>query len=163
MENFNYYVSLYKDQLQKGDIQIAYNGLVKFVTEMKTTLSKKWKDEFLFRNVFSGYMDYTYFYFSNNYLKERKLRFGFVLNQEKMQFELWLLGQNIKVQDYYWEVFKISRWNEDIALRPKYSTIEIILEKEPDFNNLDLLAKKLDKKMQKEVFEIIEFLKSLDA
>jgi uncharacterized protein YheU (UPF0270 family) len=31
MKNLNHYVAIYKEQLNKGDILIAYNELVKFV------------------------------------------------------------------------------------------------------------------------------------
>ena len=36
--------------------------------------------------------------FINEFLRERKLRFGIVLNHEKMKFELWLMGQNAGIQ-----------------------------------------------------------------
>lgn len=32
MKNLNQYVAIYKEQLDKGDIQEAYVGLVKYVT-----------------------------------------------------------------------------------------------------------------------------------
>ena len=98
MKDFNKYVSIYKDQLDKGNIQKAYTGLVKYVMKLKTIFAKDLSDKFTIGNILRGYMDYTYFYFSNDYLKKNKLKFGLVLNHEKMRFEIWLLGQTIDIQ-----------------------------------------------------------------
>lgn len=68
-------------------------------------------------------MDYTYFSFFNEYLKNHKLRIGIIINHEKMQFELWLMGQNASIQKEYWEIFKDTNWNKDI---------KILLEQYPD-------------------------------
>ena len=54
---------------------------------------------------------YTYFPVFNQFLRNQKLRFGVVLNHEKMQFEFWLMGQNADVQRAYWELLKDSVWN----------------------------------------------------
>lgn len=68
-KTLNDYVALYKEQLDKGDIQEAYVRLVKYVAHLRTFLSKKLSDTYSFSNPFQGYMDYTYFYYSNNFLK----------------------------------------------------------------------------------------------
>ena len=40
MKNLNHYVTLYKAQLDKGDILIAYNALVKFVMQLRVDFIK---------------------------------------------------------------------------------------------------------------------------
>ena len=80
-KKLNDYVAAYKHQLEIGDIQEAYVGLVKYVTRLGTALSKNLSENYSFGNIFQGYMDYTYFYYSNDFLKKRKLRMGLVLNQ----------------------------------------------------------------------------------
>ena len=97
-KGLNYLVLVYKEQLQKGDIQIAYTELVKFVMKLKTLFSKELAHDFSFGNIFQGYMDYTYFYYSNNYFKNRKLKLGLVLNHKEMRFEIWFLGQTKDIQ-----------------------------------------------------------------
>ena len=74
MKNFNNYVAIYKEQLEKGDIQKAYTGLVRYMLNLKTHFSKTMTNDFSFGNTSQGYMDYTYFYFFNEFLRERKLR-----------------------------------------------------------------------------------------
>lgn len=113
MKDFNKYVSIYKDALEEGNIQKAYICLVKYVSNLKSDFSKTYIDRFSCGNVFPSNMDYTYFYFFNNYLRALKLRFGVVLNHEKLRFELWLMGQNKDVQKQYWELLKSTKWNKN--------------------------------------------------
>lgn len=147
MKELNYYVDIYKKQLERGDIQKAYVGLVKYLTSLGTTLSKKLSDTYSFGNLFQGYMDYTYCYYSNDFLKERKLKMGLVLNHSKMQFEIWLLGQTIPIQEKYWQYFKTTKWNENRTTKPQYSILETVLIDNPNFNDLEKLSKQIENKL----------------
>jgi hypothetical protein len=42
MKDFTYFIGLYKEQLEKGDIQEAYVGLIKYVTRLRTTRFLFW-------------------------------------------------------------------------------------------------------------------------
>jgi hypothetical protein len=137
--NFNTSVAAYKRQLEVGDIQVAYAGLIKFVARLKTRFSKTLKKRFSFGAIFQGYMDYTYFYFSNSFCRERKLKFGLVLNHEDMRFEIWLLGRTKDIQERYWHLLKGTEWIQGEAV-PKYSIFEHILIESPDFSDLDTLS-----------------------
>lgn len=145
MKDLNYFVDKYKEQLDKGDIQEAYVGLVKYVTKLGTNLSNNLVDTYSFGSIFQGYMDYTYFYYTNYFLKKRKLKMGLVLNHTKMQFEIWLLGQTIPIQEKYWNYFKSTKWNKERTTRPKYSILETVLIDKPNFNDLEKLTNKLKK------------------
>nr|WP_260256591.1 hypothetical protein [Elizabethkingia miricola] len=87
MKTLNDYVQVYKEQLVKKDIQKAYHGLMKYMMSLKASSSGVYEGRFSFGNISFGYMDFTYFPFHNEFLRERKLRFGIVLNHEKMRFE----------------------------------------------------------------------------
>lgn len=160
MKDFNHYVDKYKEQLDKGDIQEAYVGLVKYVTRLGTTLSKNLSESYSFGSLFQGYMDYTYFYYSNDLLKKRKLKMGLVLNHSKMQFEIWLLGQTIPIQEKYWEYFKSTKWNKDRMTRPQYSILETVLIEKPNFNDLEKLTKQIENKLISITDKIIEDIKT---
>jgi hypothetical protein len=147
MKDLNYYVDKYKEQLDIGDIQEAYVGLVKYVTRLGTTLSNNLSESYSFGNLFQGYMDYTYFYYSNDFLKKRKLKMGLVLNHRKMQFEIWLLGQTIPIQEKYWQYFKATKWNKGRTTKPKYSILETVLIENPNFKDLDKLSKQIEDKL----------------
>ena len=107
-------------------------------------------------------MDYTYFYYSNEFLKGKKLKLGLVLNHSEMRFEIWLLGNTIAVQKKYWSLLKTSKWNKDKNVMPKYSVLEAILENEPDFDNLPLLSQKIENKLIETSNEIIDAIKQLN-
>lgn len=162
MEDLNKYITIYKEQLKKGDILIAYNEVVKFVMKLRADLMKSLSEQYSFAGILHGYMDYTYFYYSNSFLRSRKLKFGLVLNHVEMRFELWLLGGTLPVQQEYWELSKTTKWNSNRSDMPKYSICEAILVETPDFNNLDTLAKQIETKMIKVSDEILDFLKSID-
>ena len=159
MKKLNDYVNVYKEQLKNGDIQQAYDGLVKYVMRLRTNLSKNLSDSYSFGSLFQGYMDYTYFYYSNDFLKKRKLKFALVLNHTSMQFEVWLLGQTAPIQEEYWQYFKTTKWNKDRATKPKYSILETVLIEDPNFNDLDLLSQQIQDKLLIVSREIIDEIK----
>ncbi|WCL48298.1 DUF7000 family protein [Leptospira sp. GIMC2001] len=159
MKDLNFYVKAYKDQLDQGDIQEAYIGLMKYMSRLGTALSKNLTDSYSFGSLFQGYMDYTYFYYSNEFLKDRKLKMGLVLNHVKMQFEIWLLGQTIPIQEKYWEYFKTTKWNKNRTTKPQYSILEAVLIESPNFNDLDKLTKKIEEKLVITTDEILQEIK----
>jgi len=161
MEKLNDYIAIYKEQLDKGDIQKAYKGLIKYMLSLKSYLSKELQNSFFFGNISLGYMDYSYFPFFNEFLREEKLRFGIVLNHEKCRFELWLMGQNADIQRKYWEMLKTTKWNRDKEMMPKYSVLEVILVKTPNFNELDILSQEIEKETIRITREIIDCIERI--
>jgi hypothetical protein len=153
-------VSVYKKQLAKGDIKVAYTELVKYVMKLKMQFSKELADKFSFGNIFQGYMDYTYFYYSNEYLNKRKLKFGLVLNHLDMRFEIWLLGQTKDIQKKYWSALKHTHWitTDDI---PQYSIFDLVILDNPDFNDLDILSNQIKKKLITASDDILNTLKTV--
>lgn len=152
-------LDLYKEQLSYGYIQTAYITLTKYVAELKSNFSTQYKTG----NISFGYLDYTYFSFFNQYLREQKLRFGVVLNHKKMQFELWLMGQNKDVQIKYWEILRNSKWNDNRKGMPKYSVLEIILENQIDFNNKESMTQNIISRSVSLSSEIEEYLKNTNG
>lgn len=162
MKNLNHYVAIYKEQLHKGDILIAYTELVKFVMKLRVGLMKRLANHYSFSGILHGYMDYTYFYYTNELLKSKKLKLGFVLNHVEMRFEIWLLGNTIAVQKHYWELLKESKWNTDKTEMPNYSVLEVIIENNPDFDELPLLSQHIEQKMIDVSDEIINAINKLN-
>jgi len=106
-KDLNGYVSIYKDLLKTGEVQMAYAQLVKYVQKLKTQLAKDLINDFSVGNIFQGYMDYTYFYLTNSYLQRKKLKLAIVFNHEKANFQVWLLGQTKDVQEKYWNLLSV--------------------------------------------------------
>ena len=85
-----------------------------------------------------------------------------VLNHEKMQFELWLMGQNADVQNRYWEILKLSQWNQDRKEMPQYSVLEVILENRIDFNNKETMTQNIITGAMSLASEIEKYLENQD-
>ena len=130
-KDINKCIEIYKKQLENEDIQTAYVNLIRYIAKLKASFPNEYKTG----NISPGYLDYTYFSFFNNYLRKHKLRFGIVLNHKKMQFELWLMGQNKTMQQEYWNILKNTSWNKDKTTKPKYAVLEVCLLNKIDFNN----------------------------
>jgi hypothetical protein len=160
MKKLNDIVAVYQKELRKGDILIAYNELVKFVMNTRTELVKKLGDQYSFAKILHGYMDYTYFYYTNDFLKSKKLKLGLVLNHLEMRFEIWLLGNTIPIQKKYWTLLKETKWNKDKTEMPQYSILEAVIVDKPNFNNLESLSQKIHKNMLQVTDEVIDILKN---
>lgn len=160
-KNLNSYVATYKELLQKGDVQIAYAELVKYVQKLKSSFTKEFSGEYSVGNVFQGYMDYTYFYLSSDYLKGRSLKLGVVLNHSEAKFEIWLLGQTKDVQRKYWHLLKNSKWVKGTEI-PQYSIFDATLIENPNFDDLDKLTDDLKKKVVALSNEIVASIKQVD-
>ena len=158
MKNLNDFVAVYKEQLEKGDILVAYNALVKFVMKIRADFSKQLSSHYSFANILHGYMDYTYFYYSNEYLKSKKLKLGLVLNHLEMRFEIWLLGNTIPTQKKYWDLLKESKWNKYRNEMPQYSILEAVIVNNPDFNDLEQLSEEILTNLIQVTDEIIELV-----
>jgi hypothetical protein len=161
-KNLNERVAIYKKLLGQGDIQIAYEALRKYVLTLKAYFSKELSDKYSFGNVSPGYMDYTYFPFFDDYLRNKKLRFGVVLNHRDVRFELWLMGQNAETQAEYWELLKGTKWNSDRVTMPQYSVLEAIIVSDPDFDDLDNLTTEIERNTIRLVTEVLDYLQSAD-
>lgn len=151
-------IPAYKKTFASGEIQKTYQRLVGIVQNLRTDFSKTFENKYTVANVLHGYIDFTYFYLQNDYLKKRKLKFAIVLNHQQAYFELWLLGQTKNVQISSWNKLKGSKWvNEEVM--PKYSIFEIVLLPNPDFDNFKQLSKSIHTAFgsaSKEIFNTLE-------
>jgi hypothetical protein len=96
MKSFNDSVIEYKKQLEKGDIQIAYRGLLEYMMGLKNFFKNRYPDFSVPSSLYQGYMDMTYFALFPEDLKRRKLKIAIVLIHDKMKLEIWLSGINNK-------------------------------------------------------------------
>ncbi len=160
-KKLNEYVAIYKAQLEIGDIQIAYTRLVQYVMTIKTHFEKVFSSKYSCGNVSPGYMDFTYFPFFDDFLRNEKLRFGIVLNHKQMRFELWLMGQNAEIQKRYWALLKSSKWNTNQSTMPKYTVLEVVLVENPDFDNLDRLTSEITKSAVLFAEKVESYVKSI--
>ncbi len=150
-------IEIYKEQLSHGYIQTAYITLTKYVAELKRNFSKDYSTS----NIGFGYLDYTYFYFINDYIKSKNLKFALILNHEKMQFELWLCARTADIQKKVWDLLKESKWNKNINDMPKYSVLEVVIENNIDFKDKRGMTKNIIEQSYALSLEIQEYLRNI--
>lgn len=154
-------IDSYKKALASGELQQTYQSLVGVVQSLRAEFNKKYKGSFTVANVLHGYIDFTYFYLQNDFLKKHKLKLAIVLNHQKAHFELWLLGQTKDVQVSYWKKLKDVKWvNED--LMPEWSIFEIVMLINPNFDNKELLSDSIHSAFIALSEDIFETLKAYD-
>ncbi|WP_422824349.1 DUF7000 family protein [Xenorhabdus bharatensis] len=156
-------IAVYKTQLEQGDIQKTYHYLLRYVMHLKAYFTSNLTNKFSFGNISPGYMDFTYFPFFNDYLRERKLRFGIVLNHKALRFELWLMGKNATVQKAYWNTLKNSSWNAKRTEMPQYSVLETVLVESPDFTNVTLLTVQIKEEALRISEAVLDNLRAFEA
>lgn len=160
-ESLNARIPAYKKAFASGEIQKTYQSLVGIVQNLRTEFHKMCKGEFSVANVLHGYIDFTYFYLQNDYLKKHKLKLAIVLNHQQARFELWLLGQTKDVQIDYWKKLKDAKWVNENAM-PEYSIFEIVMLANPDFDNPKKLSESIHSEFGALSKEILNMLQAFE-
>ena len=142
MKSLNECITEYRNQIAKGEIRIAYRGLIDFMIRLRNTIRDKYPLWPAPGNLYQGYMDMTYFPLSTDKLKDKKLKIAVVLIHETLRFEIWLSAVNKNIQSEYWEQLKgkdLKGYRMPSALKGSDSIIEHTLETSPDFGDPDSL------------------------
>jgi len=162
MKSFNDSVIEYKKQLDKGDIQIAYRGLIEFMMSLKNFFKNKYPDLSVTGNLYQGYMDMTYFALFPGDLKKRKLKIAIVLIHDKMKLEIWLSGINKQIQTKYWNLLKskdLDVYHLPKTLKGTDSIIEYSINDNPDFSDPESLTRQIESGILKFIKDIKELIK----
>ncbi len=151
----------FRKQLEKGSIQKAYQALMEYMMSLKNHFSNKYPDYSTPGSLYNGYMDMTYFSILPKSLKDRDLKIAIVFLYDAFRFEIWLSGKNKQVLAKYWKIFKESGWDKYRIVEPVKgvdSVVEHILVDNPDFSDLDVLTKKMEKGALEFIQNIENFL-----
>ena len=149
MQSLNESVREYTAQLQHGQIQKAYKGIMTFMSGLKTYLESRHPD-YTATGLYFGYMDMTYFAFTPLELKQRSLKIAIVYLHEQNRFEVWLGGANRRVQAETIELFKGKNLDGLILseLKPGVdSIVEMQLVEQPDFDHPEELMLEIESKV----------------
>lgn len=160
MQSLNESVREYTAQLQLGQIQKAYKGIMTFMSGLKTYLEGQHPD-FSATGFYFGYMDMTYFAFTPLELKQRSLKIAIVYLHEQNRFEAWLGGANRKVQADYIERFRAKDLDGLLLSEVKPgvdSIIELKIIEKPDFDHPEELMPAIESKVIEFTGKIREIL-----
>ena len=160
MESINECIKEYAAQLSKGRIQKAYKGIMTFMSELRSYLESEYPD-YTAGHLYFGYMDMTYFAFTPADLKNKKLKIAVVYLHEKGVFEVWLAGNNRKIQAEYiasMSSANIGKYKLSQLIPGVDSITESTLVEKPDFDNPDELKKQIEKKTMEFIKDITSIL-----
>ena len=147
--DFTTYLELYRKEVKKGQIPAVYWGILDFIRKLRIYLSKEYPLDFTAGGIYQGYMDLSFFSFTPNSLKKLKLKCVIVFNHIDFRFEIWLVGNNRKVQKNYWDIIAGSDWDKYYVpeeLGKEFSIVEYILVDNPDFNHPQALMETIESK-----------------
>lgn len=151
----------FKEQLLKGDIIVAYQGLMEYFGQLKSHFRDKYPGYDVSGSTYFGYMDMTYFPIFTERLKERGLKIALVFVYETFRFEVWLAAKNKKIQNDYRQIFMDTGWNKypiTAAGKGIDSILDSILIENPDFSDLAVLTETILKGTLEFITEIEEFI-----
>jgi len=161
MGSFHENVHEYRKQLEKGVIQEAYKGLMEYIMDLRTYFKNKYPDYSVSGSIYFGYMDMTYFSFTPKSLKNRRLKIAIVFIHDVFRFEVWLAGNNKRVQKEYWKLFTQSDWNQyPIVSTTKGvdSIVEYVVVEDPDFRDVDALTTRIERAVLTFIEDVERFL-----
>ena len=160
MESLNNHIQDYTKQLSKGHIQKAYRGIMAFMSALSAYLENKYQN-YSTGALYFGYLDMTYFAFTPSDLKNRKLKIAIVYIHEQGRFEIWLVGNNRKIQAEYIELMRqknIGEYKLSQVMPGVDSIIASVLVEQPDFDHPEELEKQIETKTVTFINDIILLL-----
>jgi hypothetical protein len=158
---FHEYMNEYRNQMEKGAVIEAYRGLMDYFNGLRLHFEKNYPDHSVSGSVYYGFMDMTYFAIFPKSLKRRKLKIAIVFLHEAFRFEVWLSGNNRKVQSEYSKLIEESGWKEyplSSTAKGVDSILDYILVDNPDFSDLDALTKQIERGTMKFTMDVQNFL-----
>ena len=156
--DFTRYLELYRVEVKKGQIPAVYRGILDFIRKLRVYLSNEYPLDFVAGGVYQGYMDLSFFTFTPRSLKKLKLKCAIAFNHIDFRFEIWLVGNNRKVQMKYWNIFAGSDWDMYYVpeeLGKEFSIVEHVLVENPDFFHSQALMETIDS-------EALQFIRDIE-
>jgi hypothetical protein len=151
----------FRKQLEKGSIQKAYQGIMRYMMSLKNHFSNKYPDYYAPGSLYYGFLDMTYFSILPKSLKDRGLKIAIVFLYDAFRFEIWLSGKNKQVLAKYWTLINNSKWDKYKVVEPVQgvdSVVEHVLADNPDFCDLDALTKQIEQGALEFIQDIESFL-----
>ena len=137
--SINKKVEIYQKSINYNSLSATYKFLQTYMNQLQKKFSDTLTEQFVTQKVLNGYLDYTYFYFSNDFLKQKKLKLGVIYNHHENRFELWLMGTIKQSQKHYWNQLKNTTWNNENTM-PQWYVISVELIATPDFEDVNQIT-----------------------
>lgn len=136
----------FKRQLAKGAIRRAYQGLLAYMTDLRTHFMRAHMS-YDVSGLYQGSMDITYFAIVPNSLARRSLKIAVVFDYEAFEFAAWLAARNRKIQKKYCQTFSGFRWSACRVMEPAKGVdaiVECTLADDFDFDDPGALTARIE-------------------
>ncbi len=151
MGTLNQAIKEYTFNLQRGEIQLAYKGILEFIGKLRVYFIKAYPYCEI-GGLYQGYMDMSYFPLSTEQLKDKGLKIAIVYVHDKGCFEVWLSAKNREISKRYTSIFLDKVFDEIDVFHDENNPdaiIECVLIKLPDFENQEVLRDTIAKGVEK--------------
>jgi DNA gyrase inhibitor GyrI/AraC-like DNA-binding protein len=118
-----------------------------FMKQLRAYFIRQYPVGYVVGSLYSDEQTITYFPCTPTSLKEQHLKIALVFNHPANRFEVWLAGQNKRVQKAYWELFKGSDWNTyhiPSSIDGGFSIVDTVLVEQPDFADGTCLTERIE-------------------
>ncbi len=138
-------LSEYKELLQTTNLRKGYQEFIKLFRYIRVSLEKNMPEYKFQGNIVENGMDYSYFLFTNESLKEKGLKIAIVFVHSNFQFEVWLSGYNRNYQLKYYDLLKGKNIPFQLTDNParKDYILRVVLEENVDISDADLLTERI--------------------
>ena len=138
-------LSEYKELLQTTNLRKGYQEFIKLFRYIRVSLEKNMPEYKFQVNIVENGMDYSYFLFTNESLKEKGLKLAIVFVHSNFQFEVWLSGYNRNYQLKYYDLLKGKNIPFQLTDNParKDYILRVVLEENVDISDADLLTERI--------------------
>lgn len=142
------YIKGYEHIIKGTSLQRDYQEFIKFFRYLRVYLEKEMSEFKFTGNIVENNMDYSYFQFSNEKLKNKGLKIVVVFVHKTCSYEVWLSGINRKIQvEYHKELINSS---SKYTLTTDPTRLDYILKhiiiSDCDYSNIDRLLDEIKSK-----------------
>ena len=100
MKTLSQLISDYTVCLQQKDLQLAYKGILEFMSKLRADFIKRYP-QYDAGSMYPGYLDMSYFSLSTQSLKDKGLKLAVVYLHQSGHFEVWLSAKNRAILNTY--------------------------------------------------------------
>lgn len=108
----------YKRFIQTTNLEKAYQEFISLFRYVRIQLEKQLQEYHFQGNIVENAMDYSYFQFTNENLKQHGLKIAVVFAHREFRFEVWLSGFNRKTQCKYYNMLKSHTTSFELTDEP---------------------------------------------
>lgn len=160
MESMNALMREFKQQLERGTIQKAYQYIFAIFSAINGTYKKV--AHITTGAIYHGYLDMNYLPIFTEYLKANGLKIALVFDYNKFEFVIWLSGNNKKTQRKIWDIVKAKQWTKYKVLESlenEDAIIEYVVGQNLRYDDLNEIVDHLMINTNRFIHDVEEFMK----